>query len=123
VVDAWQNRAHFFAVAANMVRQILVDHARRRAAAKRGGDATPGDGAYSLSHEISRRALVREHAIPFPPAQLAHDNSDIASRICVHLNNATGLCGLDGFSLALLEVQFAGVLEGMLRYRCRRLPR
>jgi RNA polymerase sigma factor (TIGR02999 family) len=35
----WQNRAHFFAMAAKAMRQILVDHARRRAAAKRGGDA------------------------------------------------------------------------------------
>lgn len=36
---SWQNRAHFFAVATQMMRQILVDHARRRAAAKRGGGA------------------------------------------------------------------------------------
>ena len=35
----WQNRAHFFAIAAEMMRRILVDHARRRGAAKRGGDA------------------------------------------------------------------------------------
>ncbi len=35
----WQNRAHFFAVAAQMMRQILVDHARRHAAGKRGGGA------------------------------------------------------------------------------------
>ncbi len=34
----WQNRVHFFAVAARAMRQILVDHARRRAAQKRGGD-------------------------------------------------------------------------------------
>src|SRR5262249_5170813 len=33
----WQNRAHFFAVAAQVMRRILVDHARRRGAAKRGG--------------------------------------------------------------------------------------
>lgn len=33
----WQNRAHFFGIAANLMRQILVDHARRRAADKRGG--------------------------------------------------------------------------------------
>ena len=32
---AWQNRAHFFGIAARMMRRILVDHARRRAAAKR----------------------------------------------------------------------------------------
>jgi RNA polymerase sigma factor (TIGR02999 family) len=33
----WQDRAHFFAVASRLMRRILVDHARRRAAAKRGG--------------------------------------------------------------------------------------
>jgi RNA polymerase sigma factor (TIGR02999 family) len=33
----WQNRAHFFAVAARLMRHILVDHARRRHRAKRGG--------------------------------------------------------------------------------------
>ena len=35
----WQNRAHFFGVAAQMMRRILVDHARSQAAEKRGGDA------------------------------------------------------------------------------------
>ena len=33
----WENRAHFFGVAARAMREILVDHARRRATAKRGG--------------------------------------------------------------------------------------
>jgi RNA polymerase sigma factor (TIGR02999 family) len=33
----WQNRAHFFAIAANLMRRVLVDHARRRDAEKRGG--------------------------------------------------------------------------------------
>lgn len=33
----WQNRAHFFAVAANLMRRILVDHAKAKKAAKRGG--------------------------------------------------------------------------------------
>src|SRR5437588_1199954 len=33
----WQNRAHFYAVAAQAMRRILVDHARSRDAAKRGG--------------------------------------------------------------------------------------
>lgn len=33
----WQNRAHFFAVAAQLMRQILVDHARSHRASKRGG--------------------------------------------------------------------------------------
>jgi RNA polymerase sigma factor (TIGR02999 family) len=33
----WHSRAHFFAIAARVMRQVLVDHARRRGAAKRGG--------------------------------------------------------------------------------------
>lgn len=39
----WQNRAHFFGIAARLMRRILVDHARNQQAAKRGG------GQYSLS--------------------------------------------------------------------------
>lgn len=35
----WQGRAHFFAVAAQVIRHILVDHARARTAEKRGGGA------------------------------------------------------------------------------------
>jgi RNA polymerase sigma factor (TIGR02999 family) len=33
----WQNRAHFFGIAAQLMRRILVDHARQHQAAKRGG--------------------------------------------------------------------------------------
>src|SRR5580692_4810009 len=35
----WQHRAHFFAISAQIMRNILLDRARRRLAAKRGGDA------------------------------------------------------------------------------------
>lgn len=33
----WRNRAHFYAAAAEAMRRLLIDHARRKAAAKRGG--------------------------------------------------------------------------------------
>jgi RNA polymerase sigma factor (TIGR02999 family) len=36
---AWQNRAHFFAMAAQMMRRVLIDHAREHHAAKRPGAA------------------------------------------------------------------------------------
>jgi RNA polymerase sigma-70 factor (ECF subfamily) len=36
----WQNRAHFYGVAARLMRQILVDHARQKSATKRGGEQT-----------------------------------------------------------------------------------
>ena len=35
----WQNRSHFFAVTAQVMRNVLIDHARRRLYAKRGGHA------------------------------------------------------------------------------------
>ena len=37
----WQNRAHFFGIAAQMMRRILVDHARAHAASKRGAGERP----------------------------------------------------------------------------------
>ena len=37
---SWRDRAHFFGVAAAIMRHILVDHARRRQSDKRGGDRT-----------------------------------------------------------------------------------
>jgi RNA polymerase sigma-70 factor (ECF subfamily) len=36
--EKWSSRAHFFAVASRAMRQILINHAERRAAAKRGGE-------------------------------------------------------------------------------------
>jgi len=36
----WQNRAHFFGIAAQMMRRILVDHARGHQRRKRGGDVS-----------------------------------------------------------------------------------
>jgi RNA polymerase sigma factor (TIGR02999 family) len=37
----WRNRAHFFAIASTVMRRILVDHARARLTAKRGGGVAP----------------------------------------------------------------------------------
>jgi len=49
----WQNRAQFFGNAAEMIRRILIDHARNRQAAKR------GDGAIKLSLDEALGALDR----------------------------------------------------------------
>ena len=51
----WQNRAHFFAVAAQLMRQILVDHARGHRASKRGGSV------YKLAlDDAEEQPLVRD---------------------------------------------------------------
>jgi RNA polymerase sigma-70 factor, ECF subfamily len=47
----WENRAHFFGVAARLMRQILVDHARRRHADKRAALTVPLDEAVSFQFE------------------------------------------------------------------------
>jgi RNA polymerase sigma factor (TIGR02999 family) len=49
----WEGRAHFFAVAAKMIRRILVDHARRKSAAKRGGKVHP--------HQLEEAITVPAH--------------------------------------------------------------
>ena len=49
----WQDRHHFFALAARMIQRVLVDHARRRVAHKRGGDVrrVPLDDVADLATE------------------------------------------------------------------------
>ena len=59
----WQNREQFFAAAAKVMRQVLVDHARRKEAAKRGGgrpDASLEDVAEPASPEWSNPARLVE---------------------------------------------------------------
>ena len=56
----WKNRAHFFGVAAKLMRQILVDHARGRGAAKRGGNSlklTLNEGMGSKGKDFDLLAL------------------------------------------------------------------
>lgn len=62
----WQNRAHFFAVSARAMRAILVDHARARNAAKRGGGcaAIPlDDVAEALSDEQAEHLEQLDEAL------------------------------------------------------------
>jgi RNA polymerase sigma factor (TIGR02999 family) len=54
----WQNRAHFFGVAAQLMRRILVDHARRRRALVRGGDALRVSMAEAENAGVERGADV-----------------------------------------------------------------
>jgi RNA polymerase sigma-70 factor, ECF subfamily len=61
----WHNRAHFFAVAAQLMRRILVDHARHHTRVKRGGGAAmiPIDEVAVLSQEKSAELLALDEAL------------------------------------------------------------
>jgi len=61
----WQNRAHFFGIAARMMRRILVDYARNRRYAKRGGDAfrVTLDETFIVPEERSAEVLALDHAL------------------------------------------------------------
>ncbi len=61
----WQNRGHFFAVVARLMRRVLVEHARRRTTGKRGGDAEKVvlDEMPDLSLERSRELLALDQAL------------------------------------------------------------
>ena len=78
----WHNRAHFFGIAAQMMRRVLVDHARGRLAAKRGGDArqvtlghaidagVPADDADGVDVLALHEALERLAVLDPPQARL-----------------------------------------------------
>jgi RNA polymerase sigma factor (TIGR02999 family) len=61
----WQNRAHFLGVAAELMRRILVDHARRRSAEMRGGGETrlSLDEALSVSDQKAVGLLALDDAL------------------------------------------------------------
>lgn len=61
----WQNRAHFFAVAASAMRHILVDHARSQKAGKRGGGATviSIDDVANVSFERASEVVALDEAL------------------------------------------------------------
>ncbi len=61
----WQNRAHFFAVTAQVMRHILIDHARRRHYAKHGGEAqrVSLSEAEVMSHERARELVSMDEAL------------------------------------------------------------
>lgn len=82
----WQNRAHFFGVAAQLMRRILVDHARSRSRAKRGG------GAQMVS--LSEQAVISKEVVEV----IALDEA---------LNN---LAELDPRKSQIVEMKFFGGL-------------
>jgi RNA polymerase sigma factor (TIGR02999 family) len=76
-----QSRAHFFALAARAMRQIIVDHARRRASVKRGGGVEHTDVAtLDLATATAEQALELDAAL----TTLAARDADLARLVEWH---------------------------------------
>ena len=88
LVDAdvdWQSRAHFFGIAARLMRQVLVDYARRRGRAKRSGRKVSLDESVLVAPERSAEIVALDDALT---AFARHDER--ASRV-VELHYFGGL--------------------------------
>jgi RNA polymerase sigma factor (TIGR02999 family) len=61
----WEGRSHFFGVAAHLMRQVLVDHARRHRSAKRGDGAPvlPLDEGMSFAASKSNEVIALDDAL------------------------------------------------------------
>ena len=61
----WANRSHFFAISAQIMRRILIDHARRHAYAKRGGGAQQVslDEVAAITPNPSRELVLLDEAL------------------------------------------------------------
>ena len=85
----WQNRAHFFGIAATLMRRILVDHARGKQRVKRGA------GAQRVSLEETATVVSRQSKVDI----LALDEA------------LTRLAGIDERKARVVELRFFGGLE------------
>src|SRR5215469_16920021 len=81
----WQGRSHFYGVAARVMRQILVDHARRKQAKKRAGKPVPLEQAVSFQPDRSAELVALDISLT--------DLEKIDARMCqaVELRYFAGL--------------------------------
>ena len=89
----WQNRAHFFGIAAHVMRQILVEYARGRNAEKRGGDALTLtlDEAVALPRQMPMQTSVNVDVIALDKALSELSDLDAQQGRIVELRFFAGL--------------------------------
>jgi RNA polymerase sigma-70 factor (ECF subfamily) len=100
----WQDRAHFFAVSAQLMRRILVDHARTRRRLKRGGGATKvslgasgvmspqrSEELLALDEALTRLAAVDPRKSRVVELRLfgGLDNNEVAAVLKISINTVT----------------------------------
>ena len=100
----WQNRSHFFAIASNLMRRVLVDQARARLAKKRGG----GKSHLSLDAAGATLEGLGEHLL----SDAQNDAGEEAGRAnLIGIDSAlTRLDALDRRQAQIVELRFFGGL-------------
>jgi RNA polymerase sigma factor (sigma-70 family) len=101
----WQSRSQFFAIASQMMRRVLVDHARKRSAAKRGGGALRVDLDSLLSAEDAEESDPQSVGAMSAPRE--HDAVDMEA---VH-QALERLEAIDADHGKLVELRFFGGLS------------
>ncbi len=89
----WTDRTHFFAVCARIMRRILVDAARSRAAIKRGGHADRADPSIALNLD-----------------QLPNPASEMSAQVCALDEALNMLAQIDPRRAQVIELRFFGGL-------------
>jgi RNA polymerase sigma factor (TIGR02999 family) len=89
----WRDRVHFFAVSARIMRRILIDAARARASAKRGGQVPRAD-----------------HSEPIDLDQLHVPAQDRATELCALDDALNALATIDARRAQVVELRFFGGL-------------
>jgi len=116
----WKNRAHFFAAAADAMRRILIDNARRRSALKRGGDQS----RVSFENlEISAKT-PDEHVLMIDEALQWLENEDATKARIVSLKFFGGLTNDEvaestGMSLRTVNREWVVAKIKLFRWICK----
>ena len=119
----WQNRAHFFAIAAQMMRRILVDHARRRQAARRGDNplALPLTEMDDLGIEVSPDIIAVDEALVALTALDTEKGRIVEMRFFGGLSNAE-IAEVLGVSLATIVRHWRVARAWLYRYLTTGVP-
>jgi RNA polymerase sigma factor (TIGR02999 family) len=100
----WQSRAHFFGLASQMMRRILVDYARKRAAAKRGGNAARID-IDEIDRSVNANAQASDAAPSLPTTNEGELDFSEFDRVLTRLQELEPRPG------KLVELRFFGGLS------------
>lgn len=100
----WQNRSHFYGIAAQLMRRVLLDHARRRQLARHGGgfQQVPLDEAVVRTEQRAAELILLDDALTWLAARDPRKSQIVELRFFVGLNNEE-VAEVTGLSLRTVE--------------------